>query len=878
MKYFTKLEKFLNFSTFILFFTLIVILFTIILIFNIHPFFDYLPDINYNFLNFDNNLFSKIPLIGLLTAIVGALSAITAIIFSLTIISIENVSQKYTPYILDKFIRNSKITRFTLYGFIFIIITSLSLLLINNLIEAPTVFFYLLFIIIGFTTCFMLLIKYFYFIFDIINPIKFSNVLKEKVIKSIKKNDEEEAGPIITTMGDITIKSLERNDKNIARQFLEDLKEILYQSIYELNNLDYFNVIMDSYQRILEYCIEINSELKKEILDEYAKIPTFFMHLPEKFKENIFLEYNNYLNKLFFANKEVINKNDFDLFKSEIDSITLEWVNDPKKLIEYVKIELLFIDLDHPKLHQNNEIKLKIKHLNILIEDLEKKFNKYENYKIIHNHINELFSSISIILGTEYKEKIDYKYKNIINHLFQFYIDANFHNTFLIIGAYCLFAQKEKGIESDKYFRELWLYTNPDDARGMTANKVPVTSDIKFLLNMLFWGGGINDFWYDRYYFGGFHGSKDYLYTYFILLLTHLRERQNQDLTIQISKEMDPDELNIKYLFMKKFILESEELVIFSDNLIQESNKWTFLFPTKKQRSKNPSQNEEDEIIDLTTKEQFENTKNWIENKKREFEDKINNIEIHLPVNFSKVEECKKQILKSFKENSEIDKVVSFRKFNKSKDSELKFIKIYKRPQTPKHCFLATSSVDCSMLWLDFGRIVAFGEINYVVKQILENLEIQRIEIEDIENLEEIYNKIESTVNSLRDKGFNPSTIFLPLIYFSKLWKVNWKKDDILYGKFSISNNQFKFNDSNNTKLNIIHSSDYTEFDDIIILDKNACIWTYESSSEDYERLYIEINEHAEDKLKIDITVKTSINLKIEMNDAIKILLLKKNI
>ncbi len=44
---------------------------------------------------------------------------------------------------------------------------------------------------------------------------------------------------------------------------------------------------------------------------------------------------------------------------------------------------------------------------------------------------------------------------------------------------------------------------------------------------------------------------------------------------------------------------------------------------------------------------------------------------------------------------------------------------------------------------------------------------------------------------------------------------------------------------------------------------------------EDKERLRVEIKEYEKDSSKIDLTVKTVINLKIENSDAIKILIIK---
>lgn len=839
---------------------------------------EYLQIIDYDFLDFNYNLFDEIPINGILFAMVGGLSAILAIVFSLTIISIENVSEKYTPFILDKYIKSGGISRLTLYTFIFVILSSVLLLYIKSLISPITVTFYFILLIYGFLICFILLIKYFYFIFDIMNPIKFASIITNEVIRHVENDEKDMVEPFITTMADISIKSLEKKDNSIANKYLNQLYEIFFQSISVYQKFEYLDIILDSYHRILECCIRINSELRSQIITVYADIPGRFDSIKRinKFGTDIFNNYTYYLNKLFLANKEIINSNDFELFKSEIDSISLKSVDDPQELLEDIKIQLLF----RFKIIQTDEMMMKKNEIDVLLENISKNFSHLDIYSNILKNIDDYFSLISESIGDD---EIRNEFDTIKDNLFKFYLDSNFHNTFFIIGAYCLFIQKEKGIESDKYIRELLLHTNPDDAFGIIANEVPVTKDIEFLMNMLFWGGKNNSYWYDHYRFDGFHGSKSYLYTYFILLLTHLREKQNKDMVIQINNEMGKEELELKYSFMERFILEVKKLISYCDDLIQESEKWVILFPSRKQDDEpKPQLTDEQKLIDtsteekyITTEDQFNNTKKWLEDKEKEFKEKIKEIEIYLPFERDKVDISKKEILNSYTKHSEISKTTILKRFDLMKDEDIEFIKIGYRPIVPKDCFLAVSHVDCLALWFGYGRTVAFGEINYFIEQISNTPNIEKIDVADIENIIEVYNKIEYTINSLKDEGFNPSTIFIPLYYLSKFRHEGMNKASKFFGKFKYSDGQFMFNGS--TKLNIIHSSNFTKFNNIIILDKESCTWKFKPTSEDKKRLDIEIKEYDKDLSKVDLTVKTTINLKIENIDAIRIIKTEKN-
>jgi hypothetical protein len=378
-----KILKFLTFTRFLFLITAITVIFTLIVLFNIPPLFDYLLTNDTNFLNLNNNLFSKIPIVELLVAIIGALGAILAIVFPLTIISIESISEKYTPHIIDKY-RKNKQTKHTLYAFILVIVVSLFLLLIKELVLNYIVLFCLVLLVYGFVMCFILLIDYFYFIFDIINPIKLASILAEEIVSNIKDGKKEEVEPIITTMGDISIKSLQRHEENIASQYISELYGIFLRSISKFQKLDSLPTILGSYHRILDYCIGFKSQLRFKILDIYAEIPMiiYFSKKINKFTIEVFSGYLAYLSNLFYANKQIISNNDFELFKSEIHSISTRIVDDPKRISDEIKNELFLIDFAQSQLHQDTEIQTKRKHLHILLEKhLAINFAIFEHYK-----------------------------------------------------------------------------------------------------------------------------------------------------------------------------------------------------------------------------------------------------------------------------------------------------------------------------------------------------------------------------------------------------------------------------------------------------------------------------------------------------------------
>lgn len=797
----------------------------------------------------------------------GTLGSILAIVFSLTFIGIEKVSEKYTHLIVEKYWNNGT-TQGTLISFFILIIVSVLFIFINKLISNVLLLFYSLIIVFGFTVCISFFIKYFYLVVTMIDPISFASVLKNEIIRAIKKNKKNEADSLIINLGDIAIKALQREEKQVAIEYISRIDEIFLQCCSQLQNISYLSSTLDSYQRILNYSIQIESDLRFMIIHILTEIHSIFQFSKDvngrkvnKFREEIFDEYQNYLDKLYFINKEIIYKNDFELFKEEIKSISFGFISDPQEHIISLKEKILLFGDMIPNIYQDKEIISKKKDLDVLLHSLEVDFANFEFYEKILNEFEDLFSSILELSNTiQDKNNLSAELKELEETLFKFYLDSNFHKTFFIISAYCLFNGERKNTKSVKFVRELWLHTKTEDRYHINLNEVPVTSDIEFLLNMLFWGGINDSSWFNKYSFDKLFGSKIYLYEYTVLLLTYLLEQQ-QELSIRISEEMSKREIQIRYSFFKQFINVSDELIIQCEKLIQDAKRWSFLLPPKKQQ-KNDS-----EFIDISTIQQFNETKKWLQDRKEDFNQNIAKCESFLSIDPDKESICKNEILKSFNLFSEISSTAVLSQFDPTRDSELMFIPIGYGSIVPKNCLISPSDFNCSNLWFEMGRKAAFREINYFISTILSrNIEKIQVETEDILT---IYDLIQSKINSLYDNDFKPSTIFLPLHILSALRKEAQNEESKLYGKFPYSDrNVFYFNES--TKLEIIHSSKYTSFNEIIILDKNFCIWTFKLAKMAENRLSVEIKTYEPDPSKLYMTIETFINLKISNTNSIK--------
>ena len=865
---------------------------------------------NYS-ISFNIDFFNKLPITAILSTIAGALAAILAIVFAISQIIISNLSERYSPYIFERYKNDPKTIR-TLFGFITVITLSILLLFVNAFLP-PTVSFMLLSaLLLGLVYSFSLFINYFNFMFEIINPLEFASILEKYTKEHIKKQNEKETKDYISSLGDISIKSLQRNEERVCKEYIQTLynifKEFLklkegnpekYKPVVNRYNRDnaknnILGYVLDQYLRIykeavfrkeetieeeiskklcsiLDKCLtgKDNDVLIEEIIETRGIIGAKYYQFCKIAIENkassrfrlirnlcTILQMNHYqpnriedkwleellASHLFRINQLIIDYNDFELFKSEIGNFSrMLSIKSPSELQNDIENDLYFSGVLPVNLYQNEdifrEIERKGKYLRFIVK--YKISGDFEAKKVFEERLEEFKNFIIVHIENENNINIKEKIDSIKHELHELYMFSKVHKTFFVIGAYILFKGKEGKIDTGKYLKELWEHTSPEDADAHILNRPPVTFDPFWLTYLLFYGGKNSDIWFEDFMFEDFHGVTGYIYQYYLLCITKSIEKGRNNLGLaqrndleKMMKENRTYELEELYQFSNVFELKAKDLIKYCESLIEKSDNWNALFKNN-------------------AKEALEKTKEWIDRTSQECEKVKKEIETILPLDPQKVAKCREDIIKSYKGSSEIPEVVQVKEFNEERDKELEFIQIYKRP--PKSCLIKSSFVDCSKRWSELGRSAAVREINYLIKRILEDERIERVRLR-ARGHEEIFNEIKSVVGSLKEQNYKPSVVFIPLEILTEFVKKGLLRID------------------EDTELKVISSSKLTPFEDIIIIDKAAGIWTFKTDEETGERLIIEIREYDADKSKVNLLVRTAVNFRIVDTEAIKIL------
>ncbi|MFZ2497669.1 hypothetical protein [Methanosarcina sp.] len=641
-----NIDKFISFISnpfyflaFTLLFLIITIIFSFIILAKITFFMNHLPLFNFEFLKNNDSFFKGLPnKIGL---ILSSSSTILAIVFAISQISITSISEKYTPYILNEYIENIN-TKISFFGLIITVIASTLLLYLNELLSATTNYIWSIFLISIFLLSLAHLTKYFHFVFGLINPLNFSSIMSHTILKNVEiiksKNLGEKAKEILyslnyisessiivysaihviksqekeeimdllpyfkeienwtISMGDVSIKSLQSCELNTAKDYIDKLQSIFMNEIINYNSSWTLQYILNTFENIIKFAFRSTDDVRFMIMSKYTEIPGILLANFQRFSsKTFFYSCDLFLKKWFDLNKLIINENDYDLFKDEIHGISLANLQDIINIKESIEsnIDKLVVDFD-------NDIESKMSDIRLLIEnDLNTNFSDVITYESIFQKIHDIL--LSIQSNTQYST-YELKFKELENEIFEYYICSKINLLFLVIGSYCIFANRENNKDYQKYLKLLWFYTSPEDSNTRWLNTVPVPSDLEFLFNMLFFGGMRDNNWYDSYRFEDFHGSKLYITKYVLLRVTYLLHCE-RNLTINISRSMSKSELVYKHLFITTFISHKVELLYWCDKLIFESEKWNSLFPKIEQSA-----------------QLFQQTKEWISGKEKEFE------------------------------------------------------------------------------------------------------------------------------------------------------------------------------------------------------------------------------------------------------------------
>lgn len=333
-----------------------------------------------------------------LAAILASLLAIT---FSISLVTVQIVSNMYTPRILDVYKKNKIV-----YGTLSIFLGTIIGFLLLSTIPVPSKILNAV-CMGGFFLCCVLLLIFFYEVLSIIDSLKLAKILENEGNTAILKKDYEQAELEISCVGDIILKTIDRKEEETSKTYLEVLSKFIdaystlpndpqpdsQQKRNQKLKSDIIESIFSEYFRIFRTTIQKNDlkirddliEQTENIFFEYYLKNVSIIQAIQKLEVNTltisikksdeirFKLISNYINHVgafvdkqaasvnfdlavdeeltksyldssfLLINKEIIKNDDYGLFESEIDAINGWKLSEPCFFINKIRDELLFL-------------------------------------------------------------------------------------------------------------------------------------------------------------------------------------------------------------------------------------------------------------------------------------------------------------------------------------------------------------------------------------------------------------------------------------------------------------------------------------------------------------------------------------------------------
>ena len=268
-----------------------------------------------------------------------------------------------------------------------------------------------------------------------------------------------------------------------------------------------------TYLQLFKYSMEYNDQAREIFVRNIFSILQVYLSSLRRIDKNLLYELIDF--HLLRMNKLIIDYDDFELFKKEMDFISRMILRlDPKELLDDV-IEHINRLLDFITNISESETK-EIEYLYNVEHELLRNFNSMEL------RLNEFKTTLLERSNSEIdKEKIKEEFDEIQAILDKYEVIARLHRTFFLVGSHILFYGQNKDIKWIKYIKELWEHTRPEDASAHYLNKTPVCFDPLWLTYLLVYGGKNDFIWLNDYDFewGDYHGIENYVYQYWLFLM-----------------------------------------------------------------------------------------------------------------------------------------------------------------------------------------------------------------------------------------------------------------------------------------------------------------------------------------------------------------------
>jgi len=573
------------------------------------------------------------------------------------------------------------------------------------------------------------------------------------------------------------------------------------------------------------------------------------------------LEVDPLLSKFLFDYiRYAVDRNDFELFKKTINNASLLNVPNPRSIQNEIHTNLLE-KIQPPLFFYNREIIDKIlkeircfeyllkyqtikdfSAVNVLIQAYDIYEKNLEKYIYSITKSEDLLNELAKMYGTDSGGILSMiettlnsldncnksGYFSIHKHLGRLFISLKLHFTFYRVGAFIIFEGKQKQINSAQYLKELWEHTCPDDACAVICNESSILFEPLWLTYLHFYGGQNIEYWTKTTFdfslgFDDYHGAENYLYEYYLLTITRCIQQGKGQLDLPKIEELnnlkakEPYKFKEIYEFANLFKMDSRFLLNHCENLIRDAHQWDLLFNNK-------------------AEEALFETKKWIEENKEICDVITNELKKRMNSDNGKISYFSQKVLEGYRNTSIINELAEIKKFDEKTDGRLKFIHIYQHiGNLDKRWFFKDDDSHPDHIFTEFGRAISSGERVHILETIKKVDSVEIITLKEI-HASAIFSKIKDMCYQMKNSGHNPSVIFIP-IELTKNLVINH------FGSFLI----LKIDE--NVSLEIVNSNNRWVFDEIVILDKSAGIWTYKPIDNTEERISVEITPNVDNEL-----------------------------
>lgn len=621
--------------------------------------------------------------------------------------------------------------------------------------------------------------------------------------------------------------AIKNQNSDVSRYIIFNSFKILDKVLSAPNNWQIFeqlvetrNVLGSFYSKLMSDTLDNGTEIEKNLLLHHLiDIPQFTI-VEWKYIANYVDAFITY--HIYRINKLIIDKDNYNTFKAEIDgwSKTLQF-DEPSSITEDISADLYlhnFWLMDQELNKKCDELQFMITHT--CLKDLSK-------IEVFHKELNTYRKMILEKTNDEEKTKlINEKFLQLEKETNELFISAKLYGTFFRIAAYLIF--KGKGYE--KYLKELWYHTKPDNTTTIHLNRTPVSDSLDWLTLYTIYRGSGSLFTDELDFFEDFQDSESYYYQYYALMLLKTCKTfqfPSEERIIQWANKDKQYALN--YFYELASILPVDKLIMELENILKLPE---FLSIVKLSS-------------ELTIEKKIEQTRTNLSHLKNSQQKIINLIALHAKISLQRIDELKQEIINEYQKDSESDKIATV-----EYDENFIEYKLLETSMSIKRDNIIEQSFASRFLIHPPQSELANLEIHAIFYAIQSG--IRPI----MQNTDNYVDQMKAAINTIKSKGYSPNVVFLPLNIETSLVGTEY----LIFQPHRILR-------IDGTDLYIINSWEKFDFTDIIILDSKGLILKYKAKNKS-DRVSIEVSGTERGSALVRFDCKICLSVKISDNNA----------